>query len=100
MYRLYWPAGSFVSFLVDKYIDCTYIVCSPTQPESHQSDSDQFVVYVLPCVPVVTPICILAKIRRLDSCAIVRWNGWFIHGGNYCLEFELLHMSLCDFLRR
>lgn len=51
---------------------------------------------------VLTICCqirMLARIQELDQdkCTIVKWSCWFMHEGNFCLEFELLHMSLRDF---
>lgn len=52
-------------------------------------------------LPLYPQLAMLKSIRALDPdrCAIVRWNGWFQDRRHVCLEFELLHMSLRDFLR-
>lgn len=51
--------------------------------------------------PLYPQLAMLERIRALDPdrCAIVRWNGCFQDRGHVCLEFELLHMSLRDFLK-
>ena len=44
-------------------------------------------------------IAILKRLRDLDpdTCNIVKWNGFFFHRENICLNFELLDKSLHDY---
>ncbi len=46
-------------------------------------------------------IAILKKLRRLDpdTCNIAKWNGFFFHKENICLNFELLDQSLDSAMR-
>nr|XP_057943658.1 homeodomain-interacting protein kinase 3-like [Doryrhamphus excisus] len=47
-------------------------------------------------------ISILKKLWRLDpdKCNIVRWDGFFFHKENICLNFELLDQNLREFMQR
>ncbi|XP_029929810.1 homeodomain-interacting protein kinase 1-like [Myripristis murdjan] len=47
-------------------------------------------------------VSMLKKLRALDpdKCNLVRWNGCFNHRGHFCLEFEMLDISLRDFLKQ
>uniref|UniRef100_A0A3P8SSR4 Protein kinase domain-containing protein n=1 Tax=Amphiprion percula TaxID=161767 RepID=A0A3P8SSR4_AMPPE len=46
-------------------------------------------------------IAILKRLRRLnpDTCNIVQCNGFFFHKENICISFELLDLSLQDYLQ-
>ncbi|XP_077373915.1 glutamate receptor, metabotropic 8b isoform X6 [Festucalex cinctus] len=46
-------------------------------------------------------IAILKQLRGLDpdECNIVRWEGFFFHKGNICLNFELLDQNLREFMQ-
>uniref|UniRef100_UPI0037E97C7C homeodomain-interacting protein kinase 2-like n=1 Tax=Semicossyphus pulcher TaxID=241346 RepID=UPI0037E97C7C len=46
-------------------------------------------------------IAILKKLRSLDleTCNIVKWNGYFFNKANICLNFELLDQSLYSYTK-